>query len=253
MGGHTRLTGALPSHLPHQVHFLIGGDGPKRAMLEAVVARHHLEGRVELLGDVPHSRVRSVLARGRVFLNASLTESFCMAALEAACCGLLVVATAVGGVPEILPPEILLLAPPRPAALADALDEAVGRLPAVDPEAQHRAVRAMYHWGDVAERVEAVYTRALGAGAGQGVTQSGSGHARLCSAARCCTRPTGGCACSEQMRHALSLTLLPGCDMSLAGRTDRLRRCGPFAGPIFCLAAASADLFQRWLVRSPGK
>jgi phosphatidylinositol glycan class A protein len=36
-------------------------------------------------------------------LNTSLTESFCIAILEAACCGLLVVTTDVGGVPEVLP------------------------------------------------------------------------------------------------------------------------------------------------------
>lgn len=41
--------------------------------------------------------------RGRVFLNASLTEAFCMAIVEAAAAGLLVVSTAVGGVPEVCP------------------------------------------------------------------------------------------------------------------------------------------------------
>ncbi len=41
-----------------------------------------------------------VQVRGQVFLNASLTEAFCMAIVEAAAAGLLVVSTAVGGVPE---------------------------------------------------------------------------------------------------------------------------------------------------------
>ena len=39
--------------------------------------------------------------RGQIFLNASLTEAFCMAIVEAAAAGLLVVSTAVGGVPEV--------------------------------------------------------------------------------------------------------------------------------------------------------
>lgn len=39
--------------------------------------------------------------RGHVFLNASLTEAFCIAVVEAAACGLLVVSTRVGGVPEV--------------------------------------------------------------------------------------------------------------------------------------------------------
>lgn len=44
-----------------------------------------------------------VLTRGQIFLNTSLTESFGIATLEAACAGLYVVSTRVGGVPEILP------------------------------------------------------------------------------------------------------------------------------------------------------
>jgi len=44
-----------------------------------------------------------VQVRGQVFLNASLTEAFCMAIVEAAAAGLLVVSTAVGGVPEVCP------------------------------------------------------------------------------------------------------------------------------------------------------
>jgi phosphatidylinositol N-acetylglucosaminyltransferase subunit A len=43
------------------------------------------------------------LIRGHIFLNTSLTESFGIAILEAACAGLYVVSTRVGGVPEVLP------------------------------------------------------------------------------------------------------------------------------------------------------
>lgn len=39
--------------------------------------------------------------RGDIFINASLTEAFCMAIVEAAAAGLMVVSTAVGGVPEV--------------------------------------------------------------------------------------------------------------------------------------------------------
>jgi hypothetical protein len=39
--------------------------------------------------------------QGHIFINASLTEAFCMAIVEAASAGLLVVSTRVGGVPEV--------------------------------------------------------------------------------------------------------------------------------------------------------
>ena len=50
--------------------------------------------RHELLGAVRHTDVRRVLVRGHVFLNTSLTESFCIAILEVgrgACDGVVVV------------------------------------------------------------------------------------------------------------------------------------------------------------------
>lgn len=88
-----------------RVRFVIGGDGPCRVQLEQMLAAHPSlaeSARVKLLGAVPHIGVRDVLRRGDVFLNCSLTESFCIANLEAACCGLYVVSTDVGGVPEVL-------------------------------------------------------------------------------------------------------------------------------------------------------
>ena len=72
--------------------------------------KHFLQDRVELLGPVPPQGVRDVLVRGHIFLNTSLTEAFGIAILEAACAGLYVVSTRVGGVPEILPEDMVSFA-----------------------------------------------------------------------------------------------------------------------------------------------
>jgi phosphatidylinositol glycan class A protein len=71
-----------------------------------------LQERVTLLGAVPHSQIQKVLTQGHVFLNTSLTEAFCIAIVEAASCGLLVVSTNVGGIPEVLPPHLILFTTP---------------------------------------------------------------------------------------------------------------------------------------------
>jgi glycosyltransferase involved in cell wall biosynthesis len=42
------------------VHFIIGGDGPKKLLLEEMRERHQLHERVELLGAVPNGKVRDV-------------------------------------------------------------------------------------------------------------------------------------------------------------------------------------------------
>ena len=43
----------------------------------------NLENRVEILGMVPQNQVQSVLSRGHIFINTSISEAFCIAILEA--------------------------------------------------------------------------------------------------------------------------------------------------------------------------
>ena len=77
---------------------------------------------MELLGRVPHEKVRDTLCRGHIFLNTSLTEAFCIAIIEAASCGLVVVSTDVGGIPEVLPPNMIRLAKPEASSLCYKLE-----------------------------------------------------------------------------------------------------------------------------------
>ncbi|KAF5839094.1 hypothetical protein DUNSADRAFT_1639 [Dunaliella salina] len=143
------------------VDFIIGGGGPKSALLEAMVADHGLEGRVSLCGPVPNEKARDFLLQGHIFLNASLTEAFCIAIVEAAACGLLIVSTRVGGVPEVLPPDMVELAEPSAEGLCAALRQALKRLGDVEPFKQHARVASMYSWPDVAKRTTAVYDRVV--------------------------------------------------------------------------------------------
>lgn len=94
------------------VNFIIGGDGPKRSLLEEVREKSNMQDRIIILGALNHSEVREILWCGHIFLNTSLTEAFCMAIVEAASCGLQVVSTCVGGIPEVLPPELIILTEP---------------------------------------------------------------------------------------------------------------------------------------------
>lgn len=143
------------------VHFVIGGDGPKLLLLEEMREKHQLYDRVEFLGAVPHSEVRNVLSRGNIFLNCSLTESFCIALLEAASCGLFVVSTKVGGVCEVLPPSMIKFADPHPESLAQAVLEGVNIFRKMDPSDLHECVSSMYSWTDVAKRVENIYLHVM--------------------------------------------------------------------------------------------
>ena len=147
-----------------RTHWVVGGDGPKLLDLLQMVERSKLHDRVELLGRVEHSEVCRVLRRGQIFLNCSLTEAFCIALIEAASCGLAVVSTNVGGVPEVLPPSLVRLADPRADTLSDALCKAIDEIDTGrDMHSVHRAVSQMYSWDIVAKRTENVYEKVLSA------------------------------------------------------------------------------------------
>lgn len=100
---------------------LIAGDGPCRAELESAVSALGLSGCVRLLGerhDVPR-----VLAALDVFVLSSLGEGISNTILEAMATGLAVVATRVGGNPELVVDGItgFLVEPRSPAALTAAI------------------------------------------------------------------------------------------------------------------------------------
>lgn len=144
------------------VDFLIGGDGNKKLALEEMVERERLQERVDFLGFVQHKSVRDVLVRGHIFLNCSLTESFCIAILEAASAGLIVVSTNVGGVPEVLPPDMIHLADPDVDSLVRGLSTVISeKIESVDPFKFHRRVKYMYSWERVARETIIVYDELL--------------------------------------------------------------------------------------------
>lgn len=96
-------------------------------------------------------------------MNTSLTESFGIAIVEAACTGLYVVSTRVGGVPEILPSDMISFANPDEDDVVRAMSEAIELVQAGkhDPLAAHERVRGFYDWKDVGERVERVYENVM--------------------------------------------------------------------------------------------
>ncbi len=81
---------------------LIIGDGPERASLERYIRTHDLDGVVELVGRLTREQIRDVFSSADIFVAPANLESFGIAALEARCAGLPVVAKARTGIREFV-------------------------------------------------------------------------------------------------------------------------------------------------------
>ncbi|SJL12727.1 uncharacterized protein ARMOST_16158 [Armillaria ostoyae] len=135
-----RICSAFPN-----VRFVVGGDGPKLVDLLQMREKHNLQDRIEFLGPIRPNDVRSVLMRGAY----SSTRLY-------------VVSTRVGGMPEILPEDMISFAEPEEDDLADvfrAISEAIEIISNEkhDPIRAHERIKTFYDWAQVAERTEVVY------------------------------------------------------------------------------------------------
>lgn len=131
--GHAHLIEAAGRLAAEGADFEIAvvGDGPLRGALEERLRARGLEGRVRLLGWLDGAAVRREIAEAQCFLLPSLREGLPVVLMEAFALGRPAIASAVGGVPELVQPGRTgwLVPPGSPEALAGALREALATPP----------------------------------------------------------------------------------------------------------------------------
>lgn len=104
------------------------GDGPEREKLEKLARELGLNGEIQFSGGKDHSQTLAEMGLASVVVIPSLQEPFGLVALEAMALGKPIVASRVGGLPEVLEgADALLVEPADPAALAQAIEIALER------------------------------------------------------------------------------------------------------------------------------
>lgn len=135
------------------------GDGPCRGNLEDRAAALCVAPAVRLVGAVDHAELADWFRAANVLCLPSHNEGVPNVVLEAMACGIPIVATAVGGIPEVVPDHAGILVPPHQShELGTALVEAFERH--FDPAAI-AAHAATFRWEENIDRLERVLLRAV--------------------------------------------------------------------------------------------
>lgn len=151
--------------LAQRLRLCIAGDGEQRTALQALVNKLGLSTVTEFAGHLPHHLVPAYLNQLHIYVAASRQESFGVAVLEASACGLPVIVSRTGGLPEVvednvsgyfiekgnirqLTTKLLMLV--KNKILRDKMGQAGRQL-----------VLERYDWQDCVHQLEAVYTHFL--------------------------------------------------------------------------------------------
>jgi len=153
----------VASRYPNAV-LRIAGDGAERPLIEAAIARHRLQGRVQLLGMRPHREVLQEMVWADAFVLLGWDEPFATVFLEALSAGKPIVFASDGGIADVAEDGVHGLAvPPKDleaavAALDRILTDAAARLRM--GEAARRLFETRLTWEQNAARMAELFAAA---------------------------------------------------------------------------------------------
>lgn len=141
----------------HKVVLNVIGTGPRLPQYQALAERLGVSENVRFLGFVEHQEMPRHYQQADLFVLPSRRESFGLVLAEAMACGLPVVATTAGAIPEVVEDGVtgVLVPPDDPEALANAVVSLLSNAPRMKAMGRAGAQRVCerFTWGKVAQRV----------------------------------------------------------------------------------------------------
>jgi len=142
------------------VKLLIIGDGPLRKGLETLSKELDIANRVFFCGQVSHENAMAIMAECDIYVLTSIDEGLPTSLIEAMALGKPIIATNVGGVPEIVKDGIngLLVPPKSPERVAQAVERLLNE-PRLAKRLATSAVESIqdHSWRSIVTKYEQIY------------------------------------------------------------------------------------------------
>lgn len=90
-------------HIQHpDFTLVVGGYGPDYGAMEEWIQENHMKGKIQLIGSLNSEEIAHHLKTCKAFLHCSEYETFSVVCAEAVCCHTPVIASKIGGIPEVV-------------------------------------------------------------------------------------------------------------------------------------------------------
>lgn len=146
-------------------NLLIAGEGSQKEFLKELVEKLGLKTKVIFSGGILYSEVPKFLSQIDIFVMPSLMEAFGVAALEASAMEIPVVASRIGGVPEVVKDGKtgFLVEPKNVDELAKAIAKLIENPSLREKLGQEgrKFVKENYNWSKNAQQMEKLYKRII--------------------------------------------------------------------------------------------
>jgi glycosyltransferase involved in cell wall biosynthesis len=151
----------LPASCP--AHLMVIGSPKKNGGITRLIRRLGLSDRITFTGRISDAEFVRQYARAALAVVPSVYEGFGLPAGEAMACGVPVIATTGGALPEVVGDAGILVPPRNPRALAEAITDLVIRphRAAAIGQAGYRRVQANFTWRRAAEKTVAAYREVI--------------------------------------------------------------------------------------------
>lgn len=139
---------------------IIAGTGPEEESLKALAKKIGVEDKIEFAGYVDETTKTRLMSTCSTFVMPSIYESLGLAAEEALAHGKPVVASKVGGLPEVVGNAGILVPPANPAALSDALNSIMSDTDLRSMLKSNASTQIQkYNWDEITNNLEKVYLK----------------------------------------------------------------------------------------------